>query len=114
MHGDFSTGDNHHQIGRHVHIEPLVQIGGDGFAQGQNTGGGRIAVMAVAQRLDRSFHNMLRGLEVRLADTKIDDVLALALQFGGAGQNRKGVFFTHTTERINDVQHKQTSHCLNA
>jgi aspartate/methionine/tyrosine aminotransferase len=54
-----------------------VQVGGDGFAQLRNAIRRRIAVMAVAQRLDRRFHDMIGGAEVRLADPQIDDVAAL-------------------------------------
>jgi len=49
--------------------------------------GGGIAVMAIAQRLAGGLHDMAWGLEVRLADAEIDDVLALGLQGLGAGEH---------------------------
>ena len=61
-----------------------------GLAQRQYAVGGRVSVMAVAERLHRRLHHMFRRFEIRLTDAEIDDVLALTLQFCGAGENLKG------------------------
>jgi hypothetical protein len=55
----------------------LVQVGGDRLAQRQDAGRRRVAVMAVAQRLDRGLDDVVRRAEVGLADAEIDDVAAL-------------------------------------
>jgi hypothetical protein len=44
-------------------------------------------VLAVAQRLDRRFDDMRRGKKIGLADSQIDDALALGLERLGAGQD---------------------------
>ena len=49
---------------------------GDRLAQGQDAGRRRIAVMAVAQRLDGGLDDVRRRREIRLADAEIDDVAA--------------------------------------
>ena len=61
-----------------------------GLAQRQYAVGGRVSVMAVAERLHRRLHHMFRRFEIRLADAEIDDVLPLPLKFGGSGENLKG------------------------
>ena len=64
-------------VGRDVDIEPLVQIGRDRLAQRQDADRRRVAVMAVAQRLDRRLDDEIRRAKIRLADAEIDDVAAL-------------------------------------
>ena len=61
-------------------------------------------MMAVAQRLDRGFDDMVGGAEVRLADAQIDDVAALGRQGGGARQNGEGVFLADAV-KIGDGLH---------
>ena len=61
-----------------------MKVGGDRLAQRRDAVRRRVAVLAVAQRLDRRFDDMRRGLEVRLADAEVDDVAPLALQLGRA------------------------------
>ena len=48
--------------------------------------------MPVFEGLDGGFNNIFWRPKIGLADTEIDDVLALPLQFCGAGQHRKSVF----------------------
>ena len=61
-----------------VDLEALVQVGGDRLAQRQDAVRRRVAVMAVAQRLDGGLDDVLGRAEVGLADAEIDDVAALA------------------------------------
>ena len=58
-------------------MKRLCEIGGDRLAQRQDADRRRIAVMAVAQRLDRRLDDEIRRAEIRLADAEIDDVAAL-------------------------------------
>jgi hypothetical protein len=51
--------------------------------------------MAVFERFDGGFNNIFWRPEIGLADAKIDDVLALPLQFCGASQHRKSVFLAN-------------------
>ena len=67
------------------------KVGGDRLAQAGDPVGRRVAVLAVAQRLDRRFDDMGRGFEIGLADAEVDDVPPLGRQLGGARQHRKGV-----------------------
>ncbi len=82
-----------------------MQVGGDGFAQRNNAVGGCVAVMAIAQRLDRGFDDVIGGAKIRLADAEIDDVAALGCQQIGTRQNRERVFLTDTVESGNRLQH---------
>ncbi len=65
----------------------------------------RVAVMAVAQRLDRGFDDMLRCFEIRLADAEIDDVAPLRHQLRGARQHGEGVFLAKTVIGGNGMKH---------
>ena len=60
------------------------------LAQRQDALGRRVAVVAVAQRLDGGFDDVAGRLEVGLADAEVDDRLALALELGGARQHLEG------------------------
>ena len=73
-----------------LHAMALLEVGRHRLAQLGDAVGGRVAVMAVAQRLAGRFHDMLGRLEVGLADAEIDDVLALGLQGLGAGEHLEG------------------------
>ncbi len=75
------------------------------LARRQQPVGRRVAVMPVAQRLDGGLDDMLRRLEVGLADAEIDDVLALLLQGGGACKDGKGIFFAETVEGGYRLEH---------
>src|SRR5665647_1385986 len=81
------------------------QVGGDRLAQGRNAVRRRVAVMAVAQRLDRRLDDEVRGAEIRLADAEIDDVAALRDQGIGTGEHREGVFLTDAVESRDGFQH---------
>ena len=91
--------------GGDLDLEALVQVGRDRFAQRQDADRRRIAVLAVAQRLDRGLDDMRRGRKIRLADAEIDDVAALRRQRGGARQHREGVFLTDPVEIGDGLQH---------
>ena len=107
-HRHFAARHNHHELGRHFDIEALMQVSSHRLTQRENTCGGRIAMVPVPQRLNRRLNNILGRAEIGLADAKIDDVLALALQFRGASENGKGIFFSNSGEGFDDVQH---GHC---
>ena len=64
--------------------------GGHGLAQGQDAVGRRVAVVAVAQRLDRGLDDVRRGGEVGLADAEIDDAAAGLGQGRGSRQHLEG------------------------
>ena len=61
--------------------------------------------MAVLQRLDRRFHDVLGGAEVRLADAQVDDVASGGRECGGAREHREGVFLADALERRNGLEH---------
>jgi hypothetical protein len=65
---------------------------GHRLAQRQNAVGRGIAVMAVAQRLDRRLDDMGRRQEVGLADAEVDDGMPGLLQRLGLGQHVEGGF----------------------
>jgi hypothetical protein len=58
------VGGDQHAVRRDIHVEATANIGGDRLAQRRNAGGRRVAVMAVAQRLDRRFDDMRRLCDV--------------------------------------------------
>ena len=66
-----------------------VQVGCDSLPQGGDAVGGRIAMMAVAQRLDARFNNMGGCLEIRLPDAKVDDVAPFGSKLLCPRQNNK-------------------------
>ena len=70
----------------------LREIGRHRLAQRQDAGRRRIAVVAVAQRLDGRLDDEIRRAEIGLADAEIDDVAALGGERRGAGEHREGVF----------------------
>ena len=76
----------------------------NGFAGRLQPVCGRVAVLAVAQRLDRGLDNVRRRLEVRLADSEIDDVPARSLQSCSARKNGEGVFLSQAVEGRNGFQ----------
>ena len=69
-----------------------MQIGGDRLAQRQDADRRRVAVMAVAQRLDRRLDNEIRRAEIGLADAEIDDVAALRGKLRRAREHGERVF----------------------
>ena len=64
-----------------------MEIGRDRLAQRQDAVRGRIAVMAVGERLAAGFDNMARGRKIRLADAEIYDRAAFGLEGLGARQD---------------------------
>ena len=58
-------------------LKRLCEIGSHRLAQRRDAVRGRIAVVAVAQRLDRGLDDEIRRAEIGLADAEIDDVAAL-------------------------------------
>ena len=75
-----AAGYHQDAIGRDLHLQATMDVLRHRLAQRQDAVGRRVAVMAVAQRLDGGFDDMGRRLEVGLADAEVDDVLALPLQ----------------------------------
>src|SRR5262249_47748668 len=68
-----------------------------------------VAVMAVAQRLDRGLDDEVGRAEIGLADAEIDDVTALRGERIGARQHGKGVLLADAIESGNGLQHAITS-----
>ena len=66
-------------------------VGRHRLAQRQDAVRRRVAVMAVAQRLDRGLDDVRRRLEVGLADAEVDDATALALQVVARASTSKAV-----------------------
>ena len=83
----------------------LCEIGGDRLAQRQDADRRRIAMMAVAQRLDRRLDDEIRRAEIGLADAEIDDVAALCRKLRGARQHGEGVLLAETIEGGDGLQH---------
>ena len=86
-------------------LKRLCEVGRDRLAQRRNAVRRRVAVVAVAQRLDRGLDDEVGRAEVGLADAEIDDVAALRRQRIGARQHGKGVFLADAVERGNGLQH---------
>ena len=63
-------------------------------------------MVAVAQGPNRGLHDIGRCREIRLADAKIDDVLALRREFAGSGQNGEGVFLAYAVKSRNGLHKK--------
>ena len=89
-------------------LEALVQVGGDSLAQRRDADRRRIAVVAVAQRLDRRLDDEVGRAEVGLADAEIDDVAALRDQLRRARQHGEGVLLADAVESGNRLQHGVT------
>ena len=103
-HGRLAARHNHYFVRRHLGTKTLVQIGGHRLAQHRDTGGGCIAVMAIPDRLDGGFGDVVRGPEVGLTDAQIDDVAPLGGQGIGTGQDGEGVFLADPV-KIRDSLH---------
>ena len=97
-HGRLAARQDHHLVGRDVDLIALVQVGGDGLAQRRNAGRRRVAVVAVAQRLDRGLDDELGRAEIGLADAEIDHVAALRDQRIGARQHGERVLLADAIE----------------
>ena len=79
-------------------LKRLCEVGGDRLAQLRNAVRRRVAVMAVADRLDGGFGDVLGRLEVGLADAEVDDVAALGGKRVRARQHREGVLLADAVE----------------
>ena len=82
-----------------------MQIGGHRFAQRRDADRGRIAVVAIAQRLDRRLDDEIRRAEIGLADAEIDDVAALRHQQHGPRQHGEGILLADPIEGCDGLQH---------
>ena len=71
-HGDLAAGHDQHRIGADLGLETAVQVAGHRLAQGADAGGVGIAVLPIAQRLDRRLDDVFRRREVRLADAQVE------------------------------------------
>ena len=91
-HGDLAARHDDDVGGIDLDLAVFLDVADHGLAQLGDAVGGCIAVMAVAQRLDGGLDDMVRRLEVRLADAEVDDVLALGGKRVGAGENFEGTF----------------------
>ena len=91
--------------GETLTLKRLPKIGRDRFAQRQDADRGRVAVMAVTQRLHRRLDDEIRRAEIGLADAEIDDVAALRGKLRGAREHRKGVLFADAIEGGDGFQH---------
>jgi len=103
-HGDLAARNDDEVVGRDRNAGPLVDVGGYRLAQGQDAGRGRIAVMAVAQGLDRCLDDMGRGRKIGLPDAQIDDVTALAGKVRGTGEDGEGILLADTGKGVDGLQ----------
>ena len=60
-HGDLAARHDQHEVGRNLRAEPAMQVLGHRLAQGRDAGRVRIAMLAVAQRLDRRLDDVRRA-----------------------------------------------------
>ena len=108
--------DGHHGYTPAVGIPPLreavaadlgkrFKVDGYRFAQRRDADRRGIAVMAVAQRLDRGFNDEIGCAEIGLADAEIDDIAPLGGERVGARQHRKGILLPNAIEGGNGFQH---------
>ena len=76
-HGGLAARQDDDRVGVDLDAVAALQVLGHRLAQRQDALRRRVAVMAVAQRLDGRLDDVRRRLEVGLADAEVDDVLAL-------------------------------------
>src|SRR6185295_12051763 len=67
-------------------------------------------MVTIAEGLDGGLDDVLGRLEIRLADAEIDDILALALQFGRARQNLECRFRSQPLQIRHELQHGASPH----
>ncbi len=84
---------------------PPLEVRGHGLPQREDALGRRVAVVTVPQRLDRRLDDVLRRLEVGLADSEIDDVAALTLKLAGARQHFECGFGPEPLQILCKLQH---------
>jgi hypothetical protein len=75
------------------------------LAQLDDAGRWRVAVLALAYRLDRGVLDILGRMEIGLADAKRDHVLALPDQGIDLREHDEGVFGAELTSAAADVWH---------
>ena len=109
VHCDLAAGHDQDEVGRDFDAETPVQIRRHRLAQRRNAGRRRIAVLAVAQRLDRGLDDMGGGFEIGLADAEVDDVAPLALQLRRLGEHREGVLFADARKAGTTCMHSAPS-----
>ncbi len=83
----------------------LVEILCHSLAQRQQAVSGCVTVMAIPQRLDCSLDNVGGRFKIRLADAEVDDVLALRLQRGCAGQYLECCLCAKPVEAVSGAKH---------
>ena len=103
-HRRLAAGHDDDVAGIDLDAVALFQVLGDRLAQRQDALRRRIAVVAIAQRLDGGFDDVARRLEVGLADAEIDDRLTLPLQFAGARQDLEGILGAEAIEIVGELQ----------
>ncbi len=91
------------------HAVARLQVGRHCLAQRGDAIGGRVAVMAIPQRLDPGLDDMVWRAEIRLADAQIDDVPALCRQFLRSGEHFKGGFGAEAVNRGSKLKHGPVS-----
>ena len=98
------------ESGATLDLEALVQIGRDRLAQRQDADRRRVAMMAVAQRLDRRLDNEIGRAKIRLTDAEIDDVAALRGKLRGTCEHGERVFLADAIESRDGSQHVAALH----
>ena len=82
----------------HLCFVSAVQIRTDRFAQRQNSSRIRVAMMPIAQSLDRRFNDIFRRRKIWLTNPKVDHIHATSGQNSSAAQDGKRIFFTNSIE----------------
>ena len=104
-HGGLAARHDDDRVGVDLDAVAAGEILRHRLAQGQDALGRRVAVVAVAQRLDGCLDDVLGRLEVGLADAEVDDGLALALEVAGAGQHLEGGLGAQALQVVHELQH---------
>ena len=89
-HRHLAAGHHHDAVGMDGHTTAGLHVLGHGLAQGQDAVGRRVAVVTVAECLDRGLDDVGGGGEVGLADAEIDDAAAGLGQGRGSRQDLEG------------------------
>ena len=62
-------------------------------------------MVAIAQRFDCRFDNVIRRWKIWLSDTQIDHIHAAGRQFRCACKNCEGIFFANTAKTVDCLYH---------
>src|SRR5207302_8762852 len=73
-----ATRNDYHFIACNRYLARAAHIIGDGLAQFGETGGWTVVSPALMQGGDRSFNDVVRGVEIGLADLKVNNFFSLA------------------------------------